>query len=710
MSRTTASSRRLAKRRHELVPVATAAAAPALPGIPSSHSLNWPLFLALLAAAVALVIFPVGQGEEDIWWHLKTGDWILQNKRIPTEDIFTHTNPPGTRWVDTQWFFQAVAAQIYHTAGWNGLIAFRLLGVAALIALCWQWLRALGYTPMQRLLAVSVFYLGCWFRFTARPELPTFIFLAAQLWLYHESRTKPKMALPLIVFIQLLWANWHSSCVLGLGLPFVFMATELWENRRVPRKQHGQNVHAGDPFGDERRRPQIRILLAFALAIVAATMLNPNGWKVPVYALTESSRGYVIECRRPDAAFFLSASGLVLALGALGVWSRTGRTRLFDVLVMLLFSVQAFRMIRFFPYFAVPALPLLAEGSAFLIWRIGALGAVRRSAAAIAILALIALGAFLSYRMEPHPLLRTGMRDKTAPVAAADFIGKEKLTGRLYNEFNTGGYLLWRLAPERKVFVFAETRLNAAITDRAARTYFPEDWRSFFAEYNVTYAVLNCTQGALLREGDSTAKMIYSSWPDWKLVFWDDIAMVFAKDVPENRELISRRACRIFPEPIPYRLNPAPDVPALMAMLSDSSSWPEIERELARAIADSPEHFRAALALGNLREMRKDDPAKCFEAYAMAEKADPDSAEIQQCLANWHLNYGSPQKAAMYEEKALAAGAQGPEVLCVLASAQMKMGRAGEARRNVQRCLGRYPGHPWAMKLSQELATVSPAR
>jgi hypothetical protein len=35
-------------------------------------------------------------GDGDTGWHLRTGEWILANQRVPSQDIFSYTNGFGT--------------------------------------------------------------------------------------------------------------------------------------------------------------------------------------------------------------------------------------------------------------------------------------------------------------------------------------------------------------------------------------------------------------------------------------------------------------------------------------------------------------------------------------------------------------------------------------------------------------------------------------
>lgn len=74
----------------------------------------------------------------DIWWHLKTGEYILKNFTVPSKDIYTYT-VAGHDWIDLHWIFQVFVFSIYRIFGANSLI----LCVASLISVCFYYINRL---------------------------------------------------------------------------------------------------------------------------------------------------------------------------------------------------------------------------------------------------------------------------------------------------------------------------------------------------------------------------------------------------------------------------------------------------------------------------------------------------------------------------------------------------------------------------------------
>jgi len=74
------------------------------------------LGMGLLAMAARNVTDP------DVWWHLRTGQLIVQQHAVFHTDPYSFTKF-GQPWVDHEWLSQVLMYSLYRVAGWGGLIA-----------------------------------------------------------------------------------------------------------------------------------------------------------------------------------------------------------------------------------------------------------------------------------------------------------------------------------------------------------------------------------------------------------------------------------------------------------------------------------------------------------------------------------------------------------------------------------------------------------
>ena len=94
------------------------------------------LFTALLA--LALLVMSVRETlDPDIWWHLRTGEAILQRGAIPQFDIFSYTVLDHV-WIVQQWLADLLMWGIFRWVGLGGLMVFFALVVMAAFMLVYQ--------------------------------------------------------------------------------------------------------------------------------------------------------------------------------------------------------------------------------------------------------------------------------------------------------------------------------------------------------------------------------------------------------------------------------------------------------------------------------------------------------------------------------------------------------------------------------------------
>jgi hypothetical protein len=103
--------------------------------------------------------------DPDTFWHIRTGQWILDHWQFPTTDVFSYT-AAGNRWISTEWLSEVIFAIAFKAGGWQAVV------VLAAITICCRIsgfpLRSLGSPSARRPLARTfsqglIFFLTyCW--------------------------------------------------------------------------------------------------------------------------------------------------------------------------------------------------------------------------------------------------------------------------------------------------------------------------------------------------------------------------------------------------------------------------------------------------------------------------------------------------------------------------------------------------------------------
>lgn len=480
----------------------------------------------------------------DLWWHLAAGREILQELAVPRAEAWSHTLR-GTAWIDFEWLAQVPMRLLERLGGFQALVWAKAALGAAACGVVYRTARAEGLPRESALLAWACALALVRTRAFARPELASLVlfplFVAAILGARRGGgRGAARRLLWVLPPLAALWGNLHGGFVLGLGAVGLAGLGSL-------------------AAGDARLA---RRLLACLAACAAATLINPYGWRlyeaVLLHARTVQELGGVIEEWRPlrlgEYPLFwalLCAAFARLALDLQRGPRRDARFWAPWVLGLGLFSAS---QVRYPVYFALTAAPYALRGAASRKARRAAL------AAGLGLAAWLALPALKRDFRRPVPWERL-------PTAAAGFLERERPAGRLLNDCAFGGYLAWRRAGD----VFCDSRylFHDLMLEWARASAAPASWREFLDRHGIGHALMRRAPGAVTADASGPLDVPRSPWPllyprdDWALVHWDDAAVVFARRIPANAELIARRERRVDPDDADHLLDQARRSPAL---------------------------------------------------------------------------------------------------------------------------------------------------
>jgi len=108
------------------------------------------------------------------------------------------------------------------------------------------------------------------------------------------------------------------------------------------------------------------------------------------------------------------------------------------------------------------------------------------------------------------------------PIAAVDNVKASLPAGNMFNEFNWGGYLLYRLWPDKKVFIDGWTDFyGEALTREYLQALNAEPgWDTILDKYNVQWVIVAPTRPLAARLDES---------PAWSLRYKDGISGIWVR-------------------------------------------------------------------------------------------------------------------------------------------------------------------------------------
>jgi len=480
---------------------------------------------ALLLALCALLLLGLFSREvydTDFWWHLRTGQYIVEKHALPFPDPFAWTTArapdayPGealTRRFNLthEWLAQVVFYAVWRAGGIPAIVAARALTLTAFCALAgliaWRR-RGSFYAALAATLASAT--LAQEFALD-RPYLFTWLLLATTLAIL-EFRREFRRGLWLLPPLFALWANCHSGFFLGWILLGAWCVQALLERRRDPA-----------------------LWIASGLSVLASG-LNPNGFAV-FRTLLHYQSSYLtsrlLEWARPSLWPPSPFSVLLVAAAATLVCARR-RVPIADWLIFAAFAAAALAAQRNTILMALISPILIAaylpwkwkwdRRSLFAVCRPPVLAALLAAALAIG----MARGSFFQFRAAEWKF----------PQGAADFLALHHVTAPLFNTYEYGGYLIWRLWPGQRTFIDGRALSESVFRDYVRILYNHDSSdampsaEDLLDRYGIQAIVMNTFEystGPVYLLAPALADPAQTAW---KLVYNDPQALVFMRTPP----------------------------------------------------------------------------------------------------------------------------------------------------------------------------------
>ena len=420
-----------------------------------------------------------------------------------------------------EWLSQSLWYLVYAAGGfgllslWKGFLLTLACAMAGFLA--WRSSRSVAVACLAALAGAPVLMLFA----SDRPALLTFalvpIFVVVlELWRDGGSDRWLWLLPPL----SLIWANSHGGFFMG----WVVLG-----------------CYAVEALGSPRRRP---LWIAVALSI-AASGLNPSG-----FGIVGILAGYrqslltqtLIEWSRPPLWGPPYVFQILLYAAVVALALRIKHVRIAHGLLFVAFGAASLMAFRNLPLIAFLAPWMLAiHGRPLLQPYLPKLDP-KVSAGAVAALVLALFG----FAGSQGALFQLRAAEWKFPAEAAAFIEDQELPGRMFNTYEYGGFLIWALGPERQTFIDGRALNESVYRDYRSMLYGAENpaqtpalRRRLFDQYEVGYAVMNgfeyvsgVVYPLILDLGDPAEQ-------EWRLVYSDSKAVVFARNTPTNQAVIA---------------------------------------------------------------------------------------------------------------------------------------------------------------------------
>lgn len=477
---------------------------------------------------------PTLEFSQDLGRHIKMGEIILQTHSVPKTNLLSYTYPDFP-FINHHWLSEVVFFLTYENTGITGLILLASLlgGISFAFLALFTTKKHLGATLLATILYLHILAT----RTLVRPEIFSMLFLSLFVGILYRNRDHPSKWIFFLPFLEILWVNMHIYFPIGIALVGLFFLESI--GRYVLKKLHINNSTLTH-LVDIPNKETYKLFLVLLLCIVA-TGLNPNGIQAAIYPFTVFSN-YGMSIVENTSLFFDFSYGfwtpwfnsfLLTSLALLILlFTFYKKMRLADWLISLLCIVLAVMMIRNFLLFVMVTFIPFTTLLGYVLVKIE-----RKWHATVFIEYAVFIVCAILLFWYTVSITNFGVGIWPRAEKGVDFLLKNNIHGPIFNNFDIGSYLEYRLYPTERAFVdgrpeafptaffrniYIPMQMNPALFDKEDQKYHFNV--IFFAHTDIT------------PWGRSFIQTIGKN-PQWRLAYIDDTVFIFVKNIPANEKL-----------------------------------------------------------------------------------------------------------------------------------------------------------------------------
>lgn len=480
--------------------------------------------------------------DPDLGWHLQDGNYLIHNNfQVAHHDIFSYTMPDFPlimhEWVTDIWMFF-----LYNHFGLLPLsVIFALITTLAFIAASFGVPARREYKIIAAILATiaSIPVIG------VRPQMLNLLALAIVIYMIFRFRKDP--ASRIIFWLPpffILWVNMHGGFAVGLFFVGLFLAVELGKHFSVfllkriagfKRQKFGfRHIKQASTFlVDSLRQSVLPAYSLFRLGGVLvvsglATLVNPYGWHVYIEVFTTIFDKYTksiinewlpVTPANPMSHEFLIYLALLVIL-LLFSWRKNDYTYL---LIAGVFLWLGFTSWRHMPLFLIVSTPLWVGIVESLVGKELLVVASRKWLLALMLIAVILVARQQAKDVVPKTLSIDKMAEGNYPLGAVRWLKANPIEGRMFNEYNWGGFLIWQY-PEKQVFLDGRMPSWKIGDYRAFEEFnntmqFGKDWDKTMDKWNINFALIY----------NNIPNQIMFKQLGWEVAYGDGLSLVMKR-------------------------------------------------------------------------------------------------------------------------------------------------------------------------------------
>ncbi len=468
----------------------------------------------------------------DTGYHIRAGEVIIDTLSIPRHDIFSfHT--PTIPWTAHEWLSEVVMASLHRLFGLSGVLVFFAFIISLTYYLLFRMIRPYGGNILISILVILLVMASSNIHWLARPHIISLFYMLIWYYLLDEFQYRDRPVIFLLPLLMVFWVNLHGGYVIGLILTGIYLFGNVFSFIFANAAQKNTS---------KKKATYLGLTLIVCLF---SSLINPYGYHILLFPFRLTTNTFIMdhinEFMSPnfhEPMFFTYL--LLLMIMVLTVSKK--RLNVIECVLVILFTYMSLYSARYIPLLAIIISPVLARQLGALLNELegrfkdflterdiritsadsSARGYIWPAFAVAVSLFFIALGT-IAYSFDRE----------SKPVAAVDFLMKERINGNMFNNDEFGDYIIYAAWPEYRVFF--DGRSDMYGTEKM-KEYFKisqiePGFDEIIEKYDITWIFFDSlsalSQYLLIRD-------------DWVLVYSDNVANIFLRNIPEHSHLIQK--------------------------------------------------------------------------------------------------------------------------------------------------------------------------
>jgi len=496
--------------------------------IPSFADLFFIIFFIIILSKGGTLL-----NDGDTGYHIRAGEYIIENYSIPKEDIFSYLSPPP-KWIAHEWLSEVIMAVIHDLTGLTGIVIFFTTFISFSFYIFFKILNSF-FKNLILIWFIIIFVTICTaIHWLARPHIFSFLFFIIFYFSLENYENNEKINKLLILpILMLIWVNLHGGYVIGFILIGVYFVGNVF------RLFSKNNEYL------ENNKSKAITYFYLGSACLITSIINPYGLKILIFPFNLIGEKFLMSV---ISEFMPTNMQETLAFKYLFYFSLTimigidYKKNIIEIILFVLFSYMALYSIRYTTLFAIIVAPMILKRMEFLIDKYNSkkIKKIKNIGENIKNLDNKSKGyiwpiltVIFVFFLAKGGQLKYNINAERHPVDAVKFLLNEKISGQMFNNDEFGDYLIYAGYPEYKVFFDGRSDMYG--------TDFVKDFRKVIRlEYGWDKFIEEKEIGWIFYNSDSALSRMLYERKEWCLIYSDKIADIYVKNVAEYQYLINK--------------------------------------------------------------------------------------------------------------------------------------------------------------------------